>query len=141
ALSRGPCARSHRGRSARATWPSSRCDRATRRHDPRGRTLGVHRRSPRGRAGPVVDPLAPAPPVDDRRLRRLQLAGMASGFTAGAWLGAAEAPTKMVTLGLSPVVISLTMVLGVFLARWSLPALLRGTAAIGADVRQAPHLI
>src|SRR2546430_17260371 len=52
-----------------------------------------------------------------------------------------RSPTKMVTLGLSPVVISLAMVLGVFLARWSLPALLRGTAAIGADVRQAPHLI
>ncbi|PYO59837.1 MAG: glucose uptake permease, partial [Gemmatimonadetes bacterium] len=89
-----------------------------------------------------MDPLAPAPPpLDARRLGRLQLAGIASGFTAGAWLGAAEAPTKMVTLGLSPVVISLAMVLGVFLARWSLPALLRGTAAIGADVRQAPHLI
>jgi len=93
----------------------------------------------------VVDPLAPAPApapgLDPSRLRRLQLTGIASGFTAGAWLGAAEAPTKMVTLGLSPVVISLAMVLGVFLARWSLPALLRGTAAIGADVRQAPHLI
>ncbi len=95
----------------------------------------------------MVDPLAPAPApapapgLDPGRLRRLQLAGVASGFTAGAWLGAAEAPTKMVTLGLSPVVISLAMVLGVFLARWSLPALLRGTAAIGADVRQAPHLI
>jgi len=89
----------------------------------------------------VVDPLTPAPALDPRRLRRLQLAGIASGFTAGAWLGAAEAPTKMVTLGLSPVVISLAMVLGVFLARWSLPALLRGTAAIGADVRQAPHLV
>src|SRR2546427_38267 len=47
----------------------------------------------------------------------------------------------MVTLGLSPVVISLGMVVGVFLARWSLPALLRGTAGIGADVRQAPHLV
>ncbi len=90
----------------------------------------------------MVDPLAPASsPIDARRLGRLQLAGIASGFTAGAWLGAAEAPTKMVTLGLSPVVISLAMVLGVFLARWSLPALLRGTAAIGADVRQAPHLV
>jgi drug/metabolite transporter (DMT)-like permease len=93
----------------------------------------------------VADPLAPAPPpappLDARRLRQLQVAGIASGFTAGAWLGAAEAPTKMVTLGLSPVVISLAMVLGVFLARWSLPALLRGTAAIGADVRQAPHLV
>ena len=47
----------------------------------------------------------------------------------------------MVTLGISPVVISLMMVVGVFLARWSVPALLRGTAAIGADVRQAPHLV
>src|SRR5207245_9263990 len=33
------------------------------------------------------------------------------------------------------------MVLGVFLARWSLPALVRGTAAVRDDVRQAPHLI
>jgi drug/metabolite transporter (DMT)-like permease len=82
-----------------------------------------------------VDPLASG------RLRRLQLVGVLSGFTAGAWLGAAEAPTKVVTLGISPVVISLTMVAGVFLARWSLPALLRGTAAVGADVRQAPHLV
>src|SRR5207247_5177800 len=92
--------------------------------------------------GPVVDPLAPAPApgpapgLDPGRLRRLQLAGIASGFTAGAWLGAAEAPTKMVTLGLSPVVISLAMVMGVFLAWWRLPALVRGMAAMGADVRQ-----
>ncbi|HEX4600272.1 MAG TPA: GRP family sugar transporter [Gemmatimonadales bacterium] len=82
-----------------------------------------------------MDPLAAG------RLGRLQLVGVLSGFTAGAWLGAAEAPTKMVSLGISPVVISLAMVLGVFLARWSLPALLRGTAAVGADVRQAPHLV
>ena len=91
-----------------------------------------------------MDPLVAAgrgAGLDGGRLRRLQLAGIASGFAAGAWLGAAEAPTKMVTLGLSPVVISLAMVLGVFLARWSLPALLRGTTAIGADVRQAPHLV
>src|SRR2546422_4001979 len=47
----------------------------------------------------------------------------------------------MVSLGISPVVISLTMVLGVFLARWSLPALLRGMSAVRADVRQAPHLV
>jgi len=33
------------------------------------------------------------------------------------------------------------MVVGVFLARWSLPALVRGTAAIGDDVRHAPHLV
>src|SRR2546421_3342793 len=47
----------------------------------------------------------------------------------------------MVVLGLSPVVISLAMVVGAFLARWSLPALRRGATAIGADVRQAPHLV
>jgi glucose uptake protein GlcU len=88
-----------------------------------------------------VDPLASAAELDAPRLRRLQFVGVASGFAAGAWLGAAEAPTKMVVLGLSPVVISLTMVCGVFLARWSLPALLRGTAAIGADIREAPHLV
>jgi drug/metabolite transporter (DMT)-like permease len=75
------------------------------------------------------------------RLRRLQLLGILCGFTAGAWLGAAEAPTKLVTIGVSPLVISLIMVLGVFLARWSVPALIRGTAHIRADVRQAPHLI
>src|SRR5207247_1772113 len=47
----------------------------------------------------------------------------------------------MVSLGISPVVISLTMVLGVFLARGRLPALLRGTSAVRADVRQVPHLV
>jgi drug/metabolite transporter (DMT)-like permease len=67
--------------------------------------------------------------------------GVLCGFAAGAWLGAAEAPTKVVTLGLSPVVISLAMVVGVFLARWSVPALVRGTASIRLDVRQAPHLV
>ena len=66
---------------------------------------------------------------------------MLCGLTAGAWLGAAEAPTKLVTLGLSPVVISLSMVIGVFLARWTLPALIQGTSYVAADLRQAPHLI
>ncbi len=66
---------------------------------------------------------------------------MLCGLTAGAWLGAAEAPTKLVTLGLSPVVISLSMVIGVFLARWTLPALIQGTSYVVADLRQAPHLI
>jgi drug/metabolite transporter (DMT)-like permease len=66
---------------------------------------------------------------------------MICGLTAGAWLGAAEAPTKLVNSGLSPVVVSLAMVIGVFLARWSLPALIQGTSYIAADFRQAPHLI
>ena len=79
--------------------------------------------------------------LDTRRLRSLQSVGMLCGLTAGAWLGAAEAPTKLVTLGLSPVVISLGMVIGVFLARWTLPALIQGTSYIAADLRQAPHLI
>jgi drug/metabolite transporter (DMT)-like permease len=75
------------------------------------------------------------------RARKLQLLGILSGFTAGAWLGAAEAPTKLVTIGLSPMVISLIMVVGVFLARWSVPALILGTSSVRADVRRAPHLI
>jgi len=79
--------------------------------------------------------------VDASRLRKLQLAGILSGFAAGAWLGAAEAPTKLVNLGISPVIISLLMVSGVFLARWTLPALIRGTTQMTVDARQAPHLI
>jgi len=75
------------------------------------------------------------------RRRKLQVLGILSGLTAGAWLGAAEAPTKLVAVGMSPVVISLVMVMGVFLARWSLPALILGTSSIRADLRRAPHLI
>jgi drug/metabolite transporter (DMT)-like permease len=79
--------------------------------------------------------------LDGARLSRLQAVGVLSGLTAGAWLGAAEAPTKLVTLGIPPVAISLVMVLGVFLARWSLPALVRGTAGLRADLAHAPHLV
>ncbi|MDQ3950568.1 MAG: GRP family sugar transporter [Gemmatimonadota bacterium] len=79
--------------------------------------------------------------MDALRLRSLQAVGIFCGLTAGAWLGAAEAPTKLVTIGLSPVVVSLSMVVGVFLARWSLPALIQGTSYVSADLRQAPHLI
>src|ERR1700693_1630146 len=78
---------------------------------------------------------------DASRARQVQLLGILSGFTAGAWLGAAEAPTKLVSMGISPVVISLIMVIGVFLARWSLPALILGTSSGRADVGRAPHLI
>src|SRR5260370_914699 len=86
-------------------------------------------------------PLAPSPAQDTSRARKLHLLGILPGFTAGAWLGAAEAPTKLVSIGLSPIVISLIMVVGVFLARWSVPALLLGTSSVRADVRRAPHLI
>jgi drug/metabolite transporter (DMT)-like permease len=81
------------------------------------------------------------PDPQSARLRKLQLVGILCGFGAGAWLGAAEAPTKLVKLGVSPLVVSLLMVLGVFLARWSLPALIRGTGQMRTDIRRAPHLI
>ena len=75
---------------------------------------------------------------DTSRTRKLQVLGILSGLTAGAWLGAAEAPTKLVSIGISPIVISLIMVIGVFLARWSLPALILGTSSVRADVRRIP---
>ncbi len=75
------------------------------------------------------------------RARKLQVLGILSGFTAGAWLGAAEAPTKLVSVGISPIVISLIMVIGVFLARWSVPALILGMSSVRADVRRTPHLM
>jgi drug/metabolite transporter (DMT)-like permease len=76
----------------------------------------------------------------DRR-RALHRLGIICGLSAGAWLGAAEAPTKLVQTGVSPVVISLLMVVGVFLARWGLPTLVRGTGQIYRDAAAAPHLI
>src|SRR3982074_2172652 len=78
---------------------------------------------------------------DAWRMKKLQALGVLCGFTAGAWLGTAEAPTKLVSVGVSPLVISLIMVIGVFLARWSLPALILGTSSIRADVKRSPHLM
>jgi glucose uptake protein GlcU len=67
--------------------------------------------------------------------------GVACGLAAGVWLGAAEAPTKLVNSGLSPFAISLCMVAGVFTARWTLPTLLKGTKYVFADLRENKHLI
>jgi len=67
--------------------------------------------------------------------------GVACGLAAGVWLGAAEAPTKLVNSGLSPYAISLCMVAGVFTARWTLPTLLKGTRFVFADLKQNKHLI
>src|SRR5208337_1528248 len=69
------------------------------------------------------------------------MVGVFSGLAAGAWLGGAEAPTKLVTLGLSPYVISLTMVAGVFVARWTLPTVLKGTGYVFHDLRARAHLV
>jgi drug/metabolite transporter (DMT)-like permease len=90
---------------------------------------------------PLVSSPTPPEITDASRSKKLQLLGILSGFAAGAWLGAAEAPTKLVSIGISPMVISLIMVVGVFLARWSLPALILGTSSVRADVRRAPHLV
>jgi drug/metabolite transporter (DMT)-like permease len=80
-------------------------------------------------------------PVNAARLRSLQALGMFCGFAAGAWLGGAEAPIKLVNSDISPITVSLVMVSGVFLARWSIPALIRGTHHVRSDIRQAPHLV
>ena len=90
---------------------------------------------------PAAASQVPSLVEETSRSRKLQLVGILSGLTAGAWLGAAEAPTKLVSIGVSPLVISLIMVTGVFLARWSLPALAMGTSSIHADIRRAPHLL
>jgi len=74
----------------------------------------------------------------DHSLHRL---GVICGLAAGAGLGAAEAPTKLVNTGLSPFLISLGMVAGVFVARWTVPMVLKGSDYVWADLRQKPHLV
>jgi drug/metabolite transporter (DMT)-like permease len=66
---------------------------------------------------------------------------MVCAFAAGAWLGAAEAPARLVASGFSPFAISFCMVLGVFLARWTLPVMMKGTRSVLLDLRERPHLI
>ena len=71
----------------------------------------------------------------------LHVLGVVCGLGAGAWLGTAEAPTKLVTMGFSPFLISLGMVAGVFVARWTVPMLLKGTTYIWLDLREKAHLV
>jgi glucose uptake protein GlcU len=79
------------------------------------------------------------------RVRRTRLSlhglGVVCGLTAGVWLGAAEAPTKLVNAGFSPFAISLCMVAGVFTARWTFPTLLKGTGYVFDDLSERKHLI
>jgi drug/metabolite transporter (DMT)-like permease len=77
----------------------------------------------------------------EKQFRSMHGLGVLCGLGAGVWLGAAEAPTKLVNTGLSPFAISLCMVAGVFTARWSLPTLVKGTRSVFADLRENRHLI
>jgi glucose uptake protein GlcU len=74
-------------------------------------------------------------------VRSLHVMGVICGLAAGVWLGAAEAPTKLVNAGFSPFAISLCMVAGVFTARWTFPTLLKGTGYVFADLAARKHLI
>jgi glucose uptake protein GlcU len=78
---------------------------------------------------------------DEKRDLSLHGLGVICGLVAGAWLGAAEAPTKLVNAGYSPFAISLCMVAGVFTARWTFPTLLKGTSYVFRDLAAKKHLI
>ena len=83
----------------------------------------------------------PVPRNARSRQQKLQILGVFCGLAAAVWLAAAEAPSKLVTASVSPFVISFMMVLGAFVSRWSLPALIRGTSDVLVDTRKVPHLI
>src|ERR1700710_2840407 len=80
-------------------------------------------------------------PAVRRKPVSLHMLGVLCGLTAGVWLGAAEAPPKLVNAGFSPFAISLCMVAGVFTARWTFPTLLKGTSFVFADLIRKKHLI
>jgi len=67
--------------------------------------------------------------------------GVFCGLAAAVWLGSAEAPTKLVNAGFSPFIISMGMVMGAFVARWTVPTLLKGTGFLFQDLVDKPHLI
>ena len=77
----------------------------------------------------------------DRSTISLHKLGVFCGLAAAVWLGTAEAPTKLVNAGFSPFLISMGMVMGTFVARWTVPTLLKGTGFLFADLRDKPHLI
>lgn len=77
----------------------------------------------------------------EQQVRALHTVGVVSGLAAGAWLGTAEAPVKLASGQLPPFVVTLGMVLGVFLARWTVPVMLKGAGFVVRDLRQNAHLI
>ncbi|HTU52282.1 MAG TPA: GRP family sugar transporter [Acidobacteriaceae bacterium] len=82
--------------------------------------------------------------VKNRALSSLQSAhgvGVVCGLAAGAWLGGAEVPAKIASAAMSPFAVSLCMVGGVFVARWTIPTVLKGSNYVFADLRENQHLI
>jgi len=79
--------------------------------------------------------------ASERSTLSLHKLGVFCGLAAAVWLGSAEAPTKLVNTGFSPFVISLGMVMGVFVARWTVPMLLKGTGFLFTDLRDKAHLV
>ena len=67
--------------------------------------------------------------------------GIICGLAAGAWLGGAEVPVKIASAAISPFAVSLCMVAGVFVARWTIPTVLKGSDYIFADLKENRHLI
>lgn len=88
-----------------------------------------------------TDLRAEALETDTQRQRALQRLGTFCGIAAALWLAGAEVPTKLVTISVSPVVISFMMVFGAFVSRWSLPAVIRGTRDTFRDTAHVPHLV
>lgn len=80
-------------------------------------------------------------PVRKRSTLSLYKLGVCCGLAAAVGLGSAEAPTKLVNAGFSPFIISLGMVMGAFVARWTIPTMLKGTSFVFDDLRDKPHLI
>ncbi len=81
------------------------------------------------------------PPRQRGRTISLHKLGVFCGLAAAVWLGSAEAPTKLVNEGFSPFLISMGMVMGAFVARWTVPTLLKGTGFLFDDLREKPHLM
>jgi drug/metabolite transporter (DMT)-like permease len=77
----------------------------------------------------------------ERSTLSLHKLGVFCGLAAAVWLGSAEAPTKLVNAGFSPFIISMGMVMGAFVARWTVPTLLKGTGFLFDDLLDKPHLI
>ncbi len=77
----------------------------------------------------------------EKRVRALHTVGVVCGLAAGAWLGTAEAPVKLASGQMPPFIVTLGMVLGVFMARWTIPVMLKGAGFVLRDLRQNAHLI